>query len=158
MFLFNPLKTHSERRILGYSMDKIHHIVADMENYPKFVPFCQNSSILCTKNHSNFIQKHVSLSVGFMNLSEKYTSNVIIKPNEIEATKLNSDLFKILKTIWKFEELEENKTLVNFMLEFQFNSLLHGQAAELFMRNGVETMVQAFENRVYEIYGKPNKY
>ncbi|RUS71463.1 hypothetical protein EGW08_020778 [Elysia chlorotica] len=101
----NPLapaskrKQYAERRLLGYTMDEMYVIVADVGSYKEFIPWCSNSSVFDVRP-SSFKAK---LEIGFPPLQEKYTSSIkLVRPNLVHSECTDGKLFTQLLTIWKF--------------------------------------------------------
>ncbi|XP_024942271.1 coenzyme Q-binding protein COQ10, mitochondrial isoform X2 [Cephus cinctus] len=63
-------KEYEGRKLIGFSMDQMYNVVADVANYKKFVPFCKKSDII-TRN-DEFLK--ANLVIGFPPLNESYTS------------------------------------------------------------------------------------
>jgi coenzyme Q-binding protein COQ10 len=153
-FFTTPIRVYTEKRLIGYTKPQMHKLVSNTTNYPEFVPFCLSAKTLSKTKTPTQTIKQVELTIGFLHLQEKYLSNVTIQDSKITALS-HSDIFKKLNTNWGFED-RGNESVISFSLEFQFNSILHQQAATLFMEQGVQQMVHAFEQRALDVYGKPS--
>lgn len=154
-FTLTPITIYNEKRLIGYTKPQLHKLVSNTNDYPEFVPFCVSAKTISKTISQPLIKKQVQLTIGFLHLQESYLSTVTIHDSKITAQS-RSEIFKKLNTTWEFEE-KGLETIVNFKLEFQFNSILHQQAAALFMEKGVHQMVHAFEKRALKIYGKPSR-
>ncbi|KAF7830622.1 coenzyme Q-binding protein COQ10-like protein, mitochondrial [Senna tora] len=82
-------KSYEERRVLGFSPEQLFDVVAAVDFYHGFVPWCQRSEILKHHPDGSF---DAELEIGFKFLVESYVSHVQLdKPNRI---KVASTFFK----------------------------------------------------------------
>ncbi|TFK10832.1 homeobox protein HMX2-like [Platysternon megacephalum] len=90
---------YSEARVLGYSMEQMYNVVANVESYQLFVPWCKSSRVLsCRKGLTR-----AELEVGFAPLVERYVSEISLTPqHQIRVVCNDSRIFSHLETLWRF--------------------------------------------------------
>ena len=71
-------KQFSEERVLGYSPGDVFSVVADINSYKKFLPWCLDSKVIKSVSPDKFYGR---LVVGFPPLTEAYTSEVTTAGN-----------------------------------------------------------------------------
>lgn len=145
---------HTEIFYSDYTTKQIFDIVADIEQYPKFLPWCSEAIIL-TREEMVLTAK---LFINFNNFSKNYVSKIILHPpNEkndcfidVEAI---SGPFKHLSNKWRFREIANNGCEINFFIDFAFDNLIFETLISSFFQKAVNKMSNAFSKRALEIYG-----
>ncbi len=70
--------SHSESRILPYSADHMYAIVADVEKYPEFLPWCVGVRVTSRQRVKDCDALRAEMLVGFGAFRERYTSRVVL--------------------------------------------------------------------------------
>jgi len=153
-----PARKHQERRLVPFSPQELYEVVADVDQYKHFVPWCMDSRVI-NRDPQN-LTMHAKLKVGFQMYNEEYTSHILLEPGKrVKVKALDSTLFEHLTNEWYFKRGPENDTSwLDFLLAFQFKSSLYQGASNLFFDEVVSKMVQAFENRCCEKYGRTPRH
>ncbi|MPY68490.1 MAG: type II toxin-antitoxin system RatA family toxin [Alphaproteobacteria bacterium] len=142
------MPTHAEQRFLAYSQDKLFALVADVERYPEFLPWCIGCRV--TRRDGSVIW--ADLIVGFKMIREQFTSKVtLMAPDRIDV-EYQKGPFKYLNNHWKFIPGEGGCT-IDFYIDFEFRSRLLKNILEPLFNEAVKRMVRAFETRAHALYG-----
>jgi coenzyme Q-binding protein COQ10 len=141
---------HAETRVLPYSVDQVFDLVADVERYPEFLPWCLGSRIV--KREPTEIR--ADLLIGFKVFRERWHSRVLLaRPQQIDIEYVDGP-FRHLENRWRFEPHVEG-CLIDFYVDFEFRSKLLSRVMAGLFGEAVHRMVRAFESRAREVYGAP---
>jgi coenzyme Q-binding protein COQ10 len=142
--------THRETRFLPYTPSQIFDLVADVERYPEFLPWCIGARIL--RRAGNTFDAEVL--VGFRMIRERYTSHVVLdRPGHISVNYTHGP-FRHLLNRWQFTANPDGCT-VDFYIEFEFRSRLLQKLIGGLFNEAVRKMVSAFDSRARVLYGAP---
>lgn len=147
-------KEYSETKVIGFSMEQLYNVVANVDDYKYFVPWCVSSHTF----EKSETHARADLEVGFPPVvSEKYTSVLTLtKPNLVKSECMDGILFNHLTCIWRLSNGPvdvQNSCTLNFYISFEFKSLLHSQLSTMFFDEVVRKMVTAFESRCEKLHG-----
>ncbi|HPF78747.1 MAG TPA: type II toxin-antitoxin system RatA family toxin [Alphaproteobacteria bacterium] len=144
--------SHFEQKQLPYSREQMFDLVAAVDQYKEFAPWCVASRINRWEGENIF---YADLIVGYKLFREKFSSKVILdKPNDIKIEYQKGPL-KNLTNHWIFHEAENGSCLIDFSVEFEFKNVALQTLANMFFNEVVKRMTDAFEARAHEIYGMP---
>lgn len=135
--------SHRETRLVPYPADLMYSVVADVEQYPKFLPWVVALRVL-TRREDGLTAE---MAVGYHGLRERYTSDVRLDPalRTIDVIQIKGP-FKTLENHWRFLPKDEGCE-VEFSISFEFrNRLLHSVAGKSFEKVMLK-MTDAFEAR-----------
>ncbi len=144
------MPTHAEQRVLGYSPEQLYGLVADIERYPEFLPWC--IAVRIKRRESSLVV--ADLVIGFKMLRERFTSRVTLDKagRRIDVVYVEGP-FKYLNNHWTFADHPEG-CLIDFYVDFEFRSKLLQKIMQPLFHEAVRRMVQAFETRAHALYGK----
>lgn len=138
---------YAEKKILPYTREQIFDVVADVEKYPQFLPWC--TGLRVTKKAGPVV--HADMMVAFRNFREQYSSRVRLDaPNSIKVTYIDGP-FRYLENKWGFEEHPEG-TLIDFHIDFEFKSRALQKLIGAMFDEAVHRMVNAFEERAHALH------
>ena len=144
------MPTHAEHRLLPYTPEQMYALVADIERYPEFLPWCVAARI--RERRADFVS--ADLVIGFKMFRERFTSNVKLDPpGRIDVSYVEGP-FRYLNNHWGFERAPGG-CRIDFFVDFEFRSRLLQKAIELLFGEAVKRMVAAFEGRARQLYGSP---
>uniref|UniRef100_A0AAV1UX68 EF-hand domain-containing protein n=1 Tax=Peronospora matthiolae TaxID=2874970 RepID=A0AAV1UX68_9STRA len=146
------VKSHTETRVVPFSCSEMFDVVADVERYSDFLPFCVESRVLRRPNENVM---EAALRVGFNIFTESYTSRVLmIRPNKIATKAIDSPTFKRIESEWMFKPCETPGSCeIAFRVTFEVSSFLHANAIQLFFDDVALTQLNAFIGRARKTYG-----
>lgn len=141
------MRSYEETVKSPYTKEQIYALVADVEKYPEFIPWCVGARVI-EKTEQWVV---ADLLVGFKGVSESYRSKVHLLEDKIDIEYLKGP-FSHLENRWEFRPTDGGCE-IDFMIKFEFKSkLLQGLIGGLFDK-AVMKMMQAFQTRAKEIYG-----
>lgn len=144
------MPTHAEQRVLPYTPEQLFALVADIERYPEFLPWCIGARI--KERQPNLVV--ADLIIGFKVFRERFTSRVVLDPTgKIDVTYAEGP-FRYLDNHWTFERAPEG-CRIGFFVDFEFKSRLMQKVIEVLFSEAVRRMVGAFEKRACDLYGAP---
>jgi coenzyme Q-binding protein COQ10 len=144
------MPTHAEQRVLPYTPEQLFALVADIERYPEFLPWCIGARI--KERQPNLVV--ADLIIGFKVFRERFTSRVVLDPpGKIDVTYAEGP-FRHLDNHWTFERAPEG-CRIGFFVDFEFKSRLMQKVIEVLFSEAVRRMVGAFEKRACDLYGAP---
>lgn len=142
-----------QSKILPYSAKEMFDLVIDIEKYSEFLPWCKNARIISKISPENI---QAELLINFKNFFEKYTSDVQFARLEngeyfVDVVAIKGP-FKSLINKWQFIPIDQNQCLVEFYLEFEFNSKILSKMFSTIFHNATQKMMNAFEDRAKKLY------
>ena len=143
------MPTYSEQKILPYTPEQLFALVADVEAYPQFLPWCTGCRITRRDSETVF---YADLVIGYKLIHERFSSKVTLAPSEaITVTYLQGPM-KHLTNHWRFSPHADG-CAIDFHVNFELRNPLFGRLVNMFFHEAVQRMVSAFEVRARQLYG-----
>ena len=146
----------SSKRRVSHRASEMFDLVADVERYPEFVPFCQSLKIRQRTPGPDGTEIVVSdMTVSFKLVKETFTSEVTLdRPNLKISVRYLRGPFSNMETRWTFEPSGEEACDVGFYLTYEFKSRMLGLLMGSMFDAAFSRFSAAFEKRADVIYGK----
>ena len=141
------MPTHAEKRVLPYSPEQLYELVAGVDRYPEFLPWCKAARITSREGDVFF----ADLVIAFKVFRERFSSKVTLHPQiKIDVEYINGP-FRYLKNHWQFVPHPDG-CLIDFYVDFEFKSKILQNLIGLLFNEAVRRMVAAFEARARQLY------
>ena len=129
-------------------------LVADVEAYPQFLPWCVASRIKSRHKNNGSDGVTADMVIGYKMFRERFTSVA-----RFDRTHLRIDVeyregpFKYLNNHWIFAPDGKSGCTIDFYVDFEFRSRLLEKAITVVFNKAAQRMVAAFETRARALYG-----
>ncbi len=149
------MPSYHDTRELPYSAEQMFLLVADIERYPEFLPWCKAAKIRERESEEVLF---ADLVIHYKIFSERYTSKVyLMRPiEEGDPFIINASLvqgpFTHLENHWEFHALSEHRCRVVFSVEFAFRSSLLEHTIGMVFDRAARKMATAFEDRARALW------
>jgi coenzyme Q-binding protein COQ10 len=144
------MPTHAEQRVLPYTPEQMFDLVADIERYPEFLPWCLAARVRERKGD----EITADLVIGFKMVRERFTSRVTLdRPGRRIDVAYSEGPFRHLNNHWIFEPCDGNRCRIDFFVDFEFRSAMLQRLIGALFNEAVRRLVAAFESRAKQLYG-----
>ena len=142
----------SVKRLIDNRKDKLLEFVLDIEKYPEFIPFCDDSKIYERNKEGNQILIIADLTIGKGPFKDTYKSDVKFdkKNSTINVTNIGGPL-NHLENNWNFNEIKGGTEIsfdIDFEIENKFLNVLMSKSFEF----GLNKIADAFQKRAEDLY------
>ena len=144
----------SIKRNINCSKKDLIDLVLNIEEYPKFIPYCLNAHIYKNETVGNFQYIVADLTIGKGPFKDTYKSDVKFdKKESIIYVKNIEGPLKYLENKWKFDQ-KENFTEVTFDLDFELKNKFLNIFMNRSFKYGLDKIADAFQNRAEKLFNK----
>ena len=144
----------SIKRNINCSKKDLIDLVLNIEEYPKFIPYCLNAHVYKDETVGNFQYIEADLTIGKGPFKDTYKSDVKFdKKESIIYVKNIEGPLKYLENKWKFDQ-KENFTEVTFDLDFELKNKFLNIFMNKSFKYGLDKIADAFQTRAEKLFNK----
>jgi len=141
------MRTHKEIHSISANRETIFKVIADIENYPTFLPWCIGARITQTNQLSDIFIQRAELIIAFKSFRESFFSDIQLnRKNWTINIQSNNKPFKSLKGQWIIQEKDDHCE-VSFEIKFEFKSMILEKLIGAVFFNAVKSIIKAFEEQ-----------
>lgn len=135
--------------LVPYTSRQMFELVNNIEDYPRFLPWCQSSKVLSRTEH----EVVASLTINWKGIHKNFTTKNRLVPHERVDIDLVNGPLQHLEGIWTFQSLNEKACKIILDLEFEFAGGFIDKLFQPVFQHIANTLVDAFCKRAVDLYG-----
>ena len=147
------MPTHAEKRVLPYTPQQLFELVADVEKYPEFLPWCKSVSVMVDEPESIV----ATLAVQARGFSEHFTTSNTLVTDKSILLSLVEGPFSHFRGEWRFTEVGGSQGCrVELDLNFAFSGSKNwfAFAFKRVFSSAADSLVDAFCQRAHHLLGR----
>ncbi len=134
---------------LGYSAQQMFDLVANIDDYPKFLPWC--SGVEIRERNGNVVV--ASIGINYHGVKQSFTTSNENTPPTTIKMKLVDGPFKCLDGVWTFKALREDACKIELDMRYEFSGTLLDKLVGPVFGMIANSMVDSFCKRAETVYG-----
>jgi coenzyme Q-binding protein COQ10 len=146
----------STKRRVRHAATDMFDLVADVDKYPQFVPFCRAMRV--RKRGEDARGRPIivcEMTIAYKLIQETFTTRVTLDRTELTIiVDYLSGPFRKLENRWRFRPVAERMCEVEFYLLYEFQSRTLGMLMGAMFEAVFRRFADAFERRADQIYGR----
>lgn len=148
------MPAHEQIRDVPYAADDMFALVAGIDRYPEFLPWCSGARIRRRDREGKNEVLLADLIVSYKVFREQFTSRVTLEKSarKIDVAYVQGP-FKYLHNRWFFEALPQGGTRIHFFIDFEFRSATLQKMIGAVFSRAFAKMMQAFIDRADALHG-----
>jgi coenzyme Q-binding protein COQ10 len=145
----------SSKRRVRHAASDMFDLVADVEQYPQFVPLCSALRVKSRTQKDNAAVIVVEMTVAYKLIHQTFTSRVTLdKPNLKILVEYLDGPFSRLQNRWTFAPASQDSCDVEFFINYEFKSRALAMLMGAMFDTAFRKFAAAFEKRADEVYGR----
>jgi ribosome-associated toxin RatA of RatAB toxin-antitoxin module len=134
--------------LVPYSAQQMFDLVADVERYKEFLPWCSDSALL-SRDEDRLCGQ---IEVSRLGITQKFSTCNTLDPPTHMGIDLDKGPFRKLEGGWDFVELSDQACKVVLVMEFEFSGRLIDAAFGKVFHQVANSLVESFVKRAREVY------
>jgi ribosome-associated toxin RatA of RatAB toxin-antitoxin module len=143
------MTTISRSALVPHSATAMYELVADVDSYQTFLPWCRESYIIVQDEET----QKATIVIAKGGLERSFTTLNRLQHGKMMEMRLIEGPFKHLEGFWRFQPLRETACKVSLDLDFEFSNRLMNMAFGKIFTQIANTLVDAFVKRAEDVYG-----
>ena len=141
----------SVKRLINKKKDKLIEFVLNIESYPDFIPFCEDSKVYERNEDSEIIKIIADLTIGKGPFKDTFKSDVRFykKKDHLHVKNIDGPL-SYMENNWRFVE-NGNSTEVYFDIDFEIKNKFLNILMTKSFQFGLEKIADAFQKRAEKL-------
>jgi ribosome-associated toxin RatA of RatAB toxin-antitoxin module len=135
--------------LIGHSAAKMYALVADVDAYPQFLPWCSSTEV----RQVDADKAVATLHVNYHGLRLHFTTENQMERGTLIDMKLANGPFKHLDGFWRFVALSDQACKIEFQLNYELSGKLVEKIAGPVFSHIANTLVEVFVKRAATLYG-----
>lgn len=135
--------------LVPYSTRQMFELVNNIEDYPRFLPWCSASHILLRTEK----EVEATLDIVWSGIHKSFTTRNVLYPHERMDIDLIKGPFRHLEGRWSFIELGAQGCKVHMELEFELTGNFIDRIFQPIFNHIANSLVDSFCKRAVEVYG-----
>lgn len=135
--------------LLGYSAEQMFALVDNIEDYPKFLPWCGGTEV--RQREGNKVV--ALLAINYHGVKQTFSTENTNEPPTSMKMSLIEGPFRHLNGTWTFKPLRSDACKVEFNLEYEFSSKVLEQIIGPVFNMIANSFVDSFCKRAETVYG-----
>ncbi len=144
------MSTIRKSALVPYSAHEMFVLVADVESYGEFLPWCGGTRILSRDEDS----VAAAVEIAYSGVHKTFTTINRMQTDKMIEMRLVEGPFKHLFGYWSFLALDERACKVSLDMEFEFSSAMLGLVMGPVFSRIANDLVGSFRRRAEQLYGK----
>ena len=142
----------SVKRLIECNKEELVDLVLDIENYPKFIPYCLDAKIYEKKEEKNLILIIADLTIGKGPFKATYKSDVRFNKDTdtILVTNIEGPL-KHLDNKWTFLK-KDTSTEISFDIDFEIENKFLNIVMNKSFQYGLDKIADSFQKRANDLF------
>jgi len=152
------MPTYTTKRRVAFTPRQMFDLVADVEQYPQFLPLCEGLSIRERTAQGRETIIVATMAIGYKAIRERFTTRVTLKPDDnVILVEYLDGPFRHLENRWAFLPVADGTCEVDFYITYEFRSRMLGALMGALFDKAFRKFAEAFETRARKIYGTSHR-
>ena len=145
----------STKRRVRHTAADMFDLVADVDQYPQFVPLCTGMKVRSRTPKDDTTVVIAAMTVAYKVISQTFTSRVTLdKPNLQILVEYLDGPFSRLQNRWTFKPTSDSTCEVEFFIDYEFKSRTLAMLMGAMFDTAFRKFAVAFEQRADKVYGR----